>query len=373
MTETPETPAASGRAAPRFDVVVPCYNYARFLTASVESVLTQGVDVRVLIIDDCSQDNSSVVGAALAARDPRVTYRRHAVNWGHIATYNEGIEWAESDYLLLLSADDALMPGALARAADAFNAAPDIGMVVGRAIYFDESVALKDVLARRVAVHPWLTLHAWTNADEGAVPAATLEGPADAPAMVFDAARFFALNRTENVIHTCSAITRTADQKRLGGYLPSLPHSGDYEMWLRFAAHRPVAFVPHYLGAARMHGTNMYRQYDQVRDMIQKVAAVEALSKTCAGMAEPALLDDLRRDVAAQALRLTTVPFEQGATEDRLRLVAAARALDPHITRRPVWGAYRAKVAMGPRAWSMLRRFAHAVRRPVAGLAGIMG
>ena len=59
------------------------------------------------------RDDSEKVGTELASRDPRILYRRHLVNRGHIATYNEGIEWAEGDYLLVLSADDLLTPGAL--------------------------------------------------------------------------------------------------------------------------------------------------------------------------------------------------------------------------------------------------------------------
>ena len=86
----------------RVDVIVPCYNYGHFLEGCVESALRQeGVDVRVLIIDDASPDDTEVVGRRLAERDPRVTYRRHAVNQGHIATYNEGLlEWADGDYAL---------------------------------------------------------------------------------------------------------------------------------------------------------------------------------------------------------------------------------------------------------------------------------
>ena len=55
--------------------------------------LSQPVDVRVLIIDDASTDDTPEVAAALAAEDARVEFRRHAVNRGHIATYNEGLEW----------------------------------------------------------------------------------------------------------------------------------------------------------------------------------------------------------------------------------------------------------------------------------------
>ena len=99
----------------RIDVFIPCYNYGRFLYQCVNSVLGQaGVDVRVLVIDDASSDNTAEVAAALAREDPRVTVIRHSTNKGHIDTYNEGIEWASADYMLLLSADDYLLPGALA-------------------------------------------------------------------------------------------------------------------------------------------------------------------------------------------------------------------------------------------------------------------
>src|SRR5207247_3262439 len=107
----------------RVAVCVPCYNYGRFLVQCVESILRQtGVDVRVLIIDDGSPDNTQAVGERLAIEDPRVEFRRHTVNQGHVATYNEGIEWAEGDYLLLLSADDVLTDGALARASAVMDA-----------------------------------------------------------------------------------------------------------------------------------------------------------------------------------------------------------------------------------------------------------
>ena len=51
----------------RVDIVVPCYNYGRYLRQCVDSLLTQeGVDVRVLIIDDCSTDDSPEIARAIA-------------------------------------------------------------------------------------------------------------------------------------------------------------------------------------------------------------------------------------------------------------------------------------------------------------------
>ena len=101
----------------RIDVIIPCYNYGRFLRDCLHSVLTQdGCVVRVLLIDDCSTDDSLVTARALVAGEPRVELRAHEVNKGHIATYNEGIDWLSAPFMLLLSADDIVAPGAFARA-----------------------------------------------------------------------------------------------------------------------------------------------------------------------------------------------------------------------------------------------------------------
>src|SRR3954449_10580399 len=123
---------------PTVSVVIPCYKYGRFLPDCVRSVLDQeGVDARVLIIDDASPDDSAEVALRLAAEDERVEARIHEVNRGHIATYNEGLlEWADGDYSVLLSADDRLTPGALSRAVALLDANPTVGFCYGRPVHF---------------------------------------------------------------------------------------------------------------------------------------------------------------------------------------------------------------------------------------------
>jgi glycosyltransferase involved in cell wall biosynthesis len=120
----------------RVDVVIPCYNYARYLPQCVASVLgQQTIDARALIIDDCSSDDTPRIATALAAADARVEFRRH------IDTYNEGLlEWANGDYVLLFSADDVLTPGALARAVDAMEAHPEVGMAYGAEVTFEDKL-----------------------------------------------------------------------------------------------------------------------------------------------------------------------------------------------------------------------------------------
>src|ERR1700710_2937043 len=91
---------------PRVSVVIPCYNYGKYLSAAVNSALGQdGVEVDVLIVDDASPDGSVEIARDLAAADPRVRVLAHEQNKGHLATYNDGLREVDGTYVVLLSAD----------------------------------------------------------------------------------------------------------------------------------------------------------------------------------------------------------------------------------------------------------------------------
>ena len=99
------------------DVIVPCYQYGHFLRDCAASVLTQDVsDLRLVIIDNASTDNTLEVAREIAAADRRVEVIAHGSNLGHLASFNEGIDRASANYFLILCADDLLAPGALVRA-----------------------------------------------------------------------------------------------------------------------------------------------------------------------------------------------------------------------------------------------------------------
>ena len=172
---------------------------------------------------------------------------RHPVNLGHIATYNEAIRLAESDYFLLLSADDLLLPGAIERAVGVLDRHPDIGLVIGRSL-------------RR---EPW-------ESAAGKAP------PPPSDATVLDPAAFIWGLVLENWVATATAISRTSVQKKLGGYLAALPHSGDMEMWLRFALHSRVAYLDVPQAVYRQHESNMSRAYSGFDDFMQRNAAILA-------------------------------------------------------------------------------------------------
>ncbi|WP_266035772.1 glycosyltransferase family 2 protein, partial [Brucella intermedia] len=117
---------------PTIDVVIPNFNYGRYLSLCANSVLGQtGVNVRLLIIDNASTDNSVEVAKGLAAGDSRVELLLRRKNLGPHASFNEGIDWAASDYFLILCSDDLLAGGALERAAVLLSQQEDVHLVHG--------------------------------------------------------------------------------------------------------------------------------------------------------------------------------------------------------------------------------------------------
>ena len=100
---------------PLVSVIVACYNSARFLRPAIESVLQQTYrNLELILVDDCSTDDSSAVIAQLQSRWPgRLSVLRHARNSGLSAARNTLMDAAKGRYLWFLDSDDKLLPGAI--------------------------------------------------------------------------------------------------------------------------------------------------------------------------------------------------------------------------------------------------------------------
>jgi hypothetical protein len=316
------------------DVVIPCYNYAKYLPRCIASVLSQeGVDVRALIIDDCSTDETPAVGAALAQQDARVLYRRHAKNMRHIATYNEGlIDWASADYCMLLSADDLLAPLGLQRATRVMDANPNVHMTYGMALLFSDDAQVAHL-------------------------------PPDSSAhthRIVRGADFMRRSIVGNPVPTPSALARTRVQRAVGGYSATLPHTADMEMWMRFAAWGDIGVVPQVLAYKRTHSTNMSIQYAErpLGDFRERIDACrELLGKPeNLGSGVPTLAEayDL---IGNQVFwwASTLADADQSAACDEALTLAAELA--PRLRGSPEWRRLRIKRAL-PRS---LRRAVAAV------------
>jgi glycosyltransferase involved in cell wall biosynthesis len=229
------------------DIAIPCYNYARFLRECVGSVLSQGIaDLRILIIDNASTDDSVAVARALAAADPRIAVHARPVNLGAQASFNEAVDWAASDYFMILCADDLLAPAALRRAVTLMEQDHAISFVLGRDIEFRDTGA----------------------------PPLFAQTKDEARSQVMAGARFIE-DRCTNPVASASVVVRTKAQKQVGHYRPSLPYTDDLEMLLRLASLGNVAITDALQGVRRLHGANMGDVTGQSRahDLAQRDAA----------------------------------------------------------------------------------------------------
>ena len=88
-------------------VVMPCFNSSRFISESIESVLAQTFsDWELIIVDDCSTDNSVEVVQSFVARDSRIKLIQLAENSGAAVARNAAIEAAQGRYIAFLDSDD---------------------------------------------------------------------------------------------------------------------------------------------------------------------------------------------------------------------------------------------------------------------------
>src|SRR4030095_12063160 len=324
------------------DVVVPCYNYARFLAQCVSSVLEQdGVHVRVLIIDDCSTDETEELARSLAQQDHRVEFRRHSENQGHIATYNEGLlGWCAAEYSVLLSADDMLAPGSLARATAVMDRHADVGMTYGMAIIIRDNAATSQCI------------------DPMSVEYQILAGP--------QFVRFCCA--TGNPVPTPTSVVRTELQHRVGGYRPNLPHTGDMEMWMRLAVHGSVGIIRAVQAYYRQHGANMSLQYytqslEDHRELME--ACEEIVNRWLPQLPESRQwLDTTYTRVGDRALRLASSALDTGDLDSFDTWLQFSEHVHLALYRSLVWWRLRAKRVLGQHLWRWLRRVRDASATP---------
>ena len=97
-------------------IVLPVYNGARFLRDSIDSVIAQThQNWELLILDDCSTDETPDIAKEYQAKDSRIHYHRNEKNLKLPGNLNKGFSLAKGDYLTWTSDDNRFRPSALAR------------------------------------------------------------------------------------------------------------------------------------------------------------------------------------------------------------------------------------------------------------------
>ena len=93
-------------------IITPCYNAADYIGDAIESVLSQTYqDWEMIIVDDCSTDNSATIIQGYACKDPRIKYlKTDAPSGSPTKPRNIAIERATGRFIAFLDSDDVWMP-----------------------------------------------------------------------------------------------------------------------------------------------------------------------------------------------------------------------------------------------------------------------
>lgn len=122
-------------SAPLVSVCVPTYNYGRFLTDTIESVLQQDLnDLELVITDDASTDGTADLVARYAAKDPRVRLVPNERRLGMSGNIKRAADLATGRYIKMLCADDWLAPRCLSRFVELMEAHPSVVLATSSVI-----------------------------------------------------------------------------------------------------------------------------------------------------------------------------------------------------------------------------------------------
>ena len=122
---------------PRLSIIIPAYNYARYLPAALDSLLGQiCADWEAIIVDDGSTDSTPEIAAVYSQRDARFKLVRQT-NRGQAAALNHGLDLATGDWVTTLDADDWYPAESVADRLAYIDAHPEVNVFFGDGYYCD--------------------------------------------------------------------------------------------------------------------------------------------------------------------------------------------------------------------------------------------
>lgn len=208
-------------------IIIPCYNYARYLADSVESVLAQDYsNYELILIDDGSTDETWQMMQGYA-KHPKVRAFKNEKNEGIFKANQRGWQEAKGKYLHFFSSDDLYRPRCLSKVMCLFKENPHLGLVCTSIGYFkdgESGIDEKGLLAncQEPRVFPKREMIALFQSSEFWVPGLT-------------------------------CIVKAEILKKHGHLDPKLENISDWFCFHKIALHEGVGYIPEPLISMRLH------------------------------------------------------------------------------------------------------------------------
>jgi glycosyltransferase involved in cell wall biosynthesis len=207
---------------PLVSVIIPTYNTATYISAAVDSVLTQTYSpLEVIVVDDGSTDNTADV---LGRYADKIRYL-YQPNSGPAAARNRGFSEAHGEFIAFLDADDWWTSDKLEQQIPILLANPNIGLVHADVVYIDGNTGR------------------WFERDR---PRPNFIG------------KCYTRLLYGNAISTSTVVLRRECLENLGPFDNHIPAGvEDYELWMRIARRYEFGYIPRSLATYRQHSTNI--------------------------------------------------------------------------------------------------------------------
>lgn len=195
-------------------IIIPCYNYAHFLSECFENLKNQShTNWECLIVDNASTDNSKEVIQSFAAIDNRIKYLYQPIK-GPSAARNLGIKEAKGEYIQFLDADDLLHVNKLKNGISIFNNKPDAAIVYSDMRYFahgNKNELFYAMQLNKIHDKPWMCYVQGQKKE-----------------MLPDLLK-------ANIMVISSPLIKKTALDEIGYFDETLAYNEDWELWLRFA------------------------------------------------------------------------------------------------------------------------------------------
>jgi glycosyltransferase involved in cell wall biosynthesis len=208
---------------PKVSVIIPNYNYEKFIAATVESVLSQTYkNIEIIIVDDGSKDNSLEVLKQFNNKIQVIEQK----NAGVSAARNHGVSLSTGEFVAFLDADDIWLPEKLERQIEKIQVDSGIGLVHCSMTLINP----KDEPIGEI-----------NNGQEG-----------------FVAKEFLRFERGVVIGAGSTSIVRRETFDEIGGFDLRLSTAADWDFCYQVSRTHKIGFVTEPLVLYRMHGTNMH-------------------------------------------------------------------------------------------------------------------
>jgi len=280
--------------SPKVSVCIDVYNYADFLPKAIESALSQTFrDLEVIVVDDCSTDDSHAVACRYAKQDDRVRVHKNPANLGMVKNRNVCLKLARGEYVKFIHADDYLhTTDALSKLVARMEANPAASLVACAMQYVGEDGRIQERSPRHF------------------VPQRFLAGTTVIARCLLE---------QKNLIGGPSA-TLFRRSCAVRGFDESFFHAADQEMWFHLLEQGCFGYVDEPLVAYRWHGRQQTEKdrgtLTQANDQRAMLAAY--LEKPYLRL-RPWVKGYLEHDAVRQTLRRCRKLGERAAAEKVLR------------------------------------------------------